>query len=128
MDKGTPLGQVRGAGSAHEGAGHWVNQRYTAAANLFLLVWLVVSLLLLPGFDYASVSDWLKGLIPSTLASLLIVSLFWHARLGLQVLVEDYVKDEANKFGAGVLLNLLTFGGAALGVMSVLRIAFGVDA
>jgi succinate dehydrogenase / fumarate reductase membrane anchor subunit len=59
---------------------------------------------------------------------LLVVSLFWHARLGLQVLVEDYVTDAGNRFGFGLLLNLLAFGGAGIAIMSILKIALGTGA
>jgi succinate dehydrogenase / fumarate reductase membrane anchor subunit len=128
VDKGTPLGQVRGTGSAHEGAGHWMTQRVTAASNFFAMTYFVVSLLLLPGLDYGTVSKWLGGLVPSTMLVLLVVSLFWHARIGLQVMVEDYVHDTGNRFGVTVLLNLLAFGGAGIAIMAILRIALGAAA
>lgn len=128
VDKGTPLGEVRGTGSAHEGTGHWAEQRITAASNFFVMTYFIVSLLLLPSLDGATVSDWLGGLIPSTMLILLVISLFWHARLGLQVMIEDYVHETGNRFAATVLVNLLACGGAALSIVSILKIALGAAA
>lgn len=128
VQKGTPLGEVRGTGSAHEGAHHWINQRVTAASNFFLMTYFIVSLLMLPSLDGATVVQWLSGLIPSTMMILLVISLFWHARLGLQVLIEDYVHETGNRFAATVALNLLAAGGAALAIVSILKIALGAAA
>jgi succinate dehydrogenase / fumarate reductase membrane anchor subunit len=128
VDKGTPLGEVRGTGPAHEGTGHWLKQRITAVSNFFVMTYFVVSLLLLPSLDHATVTDWLGGLIPATMLILLVISLFWHARLGLQVMIEDYVDEHGNRFAVTVLLNLLACGGAALSILSILKIALGTAA
>jgi succinate dehydrogenase / fumarate reductase membrane anchor subunit len=76
-------------------------------------------------YSHAAMHKWLHAPLVATLVGLFVVSSFWHARLGLQVLVEDYVKTSGNKFAVFALLNLLTFGGAAFGVLSVIRIALG---
>lgn len=123
MGNGTPIGRVRGLGSAHHGAHHWLVQRFTAIGNLVLMLFLVISLALLPNYDYATVSDWASQTVPATALALLIVSVFWHARLGLQVLIEDYVHEAGTKFGVLALLNIATFGGAAFGLFSIARIA-----
>lgn len=128
VDKGTPLGQVRGTGAAHEGAGHWIKQRVTATSNFFVLTYFVASLLMLPSLDQATITDWMAGLVPATMMVLLVVSLFWHARLGLQVMIEDYVGESGNRFAVTVVLNLLACGGAALAILSVLKIALGTAA
>ncbi len=125
MGNGTSLGRVRGLGSAHGGAHHWLVQRFTAVGNLLLMGWLIVSILLLPNLSYAMVTDWLSGVIPSTLMALLVVTTFWHARIGLQVLVEDYLHDAANKFAAITALNLAAFGGAGFALFCIIRIALG---
>ena len=122
MGNGTSIGRVRGLGSAHGGEHHWMVQRFTAIANLLLASWLVVSFLLLPSLDFATLSEWLARPLPSLAMALLVVSTFWHARLGLQVVIEDYVHGQANKFAAITLLNLVTFGGAAAGLFFILRI------
>lgn len=125
MGNGTSIGKVRGLGSAHEGAHHWLVQRFTAVGNLVLMLWLVTSLVLLPNYDYATVSGWLSEPVPATAMILLVISTFWHARLGLQVLVEDYIHNSGTKFGVITLLNLAVIGGGAFAVFSVARLAFG---
>lgn len=125
MGNGTSLGKVRGLGSAHEGAHHWLVQRFTAIGNLVLMIWLITSVVMLPDMSYATVSKWMSAPLPATAMVLLIVSTFWHARLGLQVLVEDYVQDAGMKFGVITLLNLSAIGGGAFGIFAVARLALG---
>lgn len=125
MGNGTSIGRVRGLGPAHHGAHHWLLQRFTAVGNLLLVLWFVVSLILLPDLGYGSVSEWLAKPLPATAMVLLIVSTFWHARLGLQVLAEDYVHEAGNKFAVILLLNLAAIGGAAFGVFCIVRLALG---
>lgn len=123
MGNGTSIGRVRGHGSAHSGTHHWLVQRYTAIANLFLGLWLVFSLVTLPGYDYGTVMTWATSPFHAVLLALFVVSTFWHARLGLQVVVEDYVHDHANKFAAMAALNLAAFGGAAASLFFIARMA-----
>lgn len=123
--KGTAIGHVRGLGSAHEGPHHWVLQRFTAIGNLVLVLWLIASILMLPNLDYATASDWVSGTVPAIALTLLIVSTFWHARLGLQVMIEDYVHSPGNKFAAIALLNLFFVGGAVFGIFCIVRLALG---
>ncbi|MFC4295113.1 succinate dehydrogenase, hydrophobic membrane anchor protein [Novosphingobium tardum] len=125
MGNGTSIGRVRGLGSSKHGAGHWLLQRYTAIGNVVLVVWLVVSLALMPSYDYTTIQTWLARPLPATAMILLIVSTFWHARLGVQVMAEDYVHTDGNKFAVMALLNALPLAGAVFGVISVLRIALG---
>ncbi|MEL7446902.1 MAG: succinate dehydrogenase, hydrophobic membrane anchor protein, partial [Pseudomonadota bacterium] len=82
MGNGTSIGKVRGLGSAHHGAQHWLVQRFTAVGNLVLMVWLLASIALLPDLSYLTVSEWLSGPIPATAMILLVITTFWHARLG----------------------------------------------
>ena len=125
MGNGTSIGKVRGLGSAHHGAHHWLVQRFTAIGNVVLSIWLMASFILLPNLSYATVTDYLAQPVPATAMALLIVSTFWHARLGLQVLIEDYVHTPDNKFAVLALLNLATLGGAAFGIFCVIRLALG---
>lgn len=125
MGNGTSIGRVRGLGSAHHGAHHWLLQRFTAVGNLVLMLWLVASIVMLPDLGYETVAAYLSQPVPATAMALLVICTFWHARLGLQVLVEDYVHDAGNKFGAIALLNLATIGGAAFGMFCVVRLALG---
>ena len=125
MGNGTSIGRVRGLGSAHSGAHHWLLQRFTAIGNLAAIVFFVVTFVRAPNFSYAAIEALLAKPVPALALALLIVSTFWHARLGLQVVVEDYVHEHANKFAAIVVLNLLAFGGAAFWLLCVVRLALG---
>lgn len=123
MGSGTNIGRVRGLGSAQEGAHHWILQRVTAVSNLLLILWLVFSLIRLPQYEYELMVEWLASPLVAVPMMLMLVSIFWHLRLGLQVLIEDYVPDHGTKFGLIVLLNFFAIGGAALGIFSVAKIA-----
>ncbi len=125
MGNGTSIGRVRGLGSAHSGVHHWLLQRFTAIGNLLLMVWLIASILLLPDLGYGTVSEYISAPVPATAMALLIISTFWHARLGLQVMIEDYVHDHGNKFAVIAALNLATFAGAAFGLFCIARLALG---
>lgn len=125
MGNGTSIGRVRGLGSAHSRAHHWLVQRFSAIGNLVLGLWLIISLITLPDYDFKTVREWISGGIPATAMALLVVSAFWHARLGIQVLIEDYVHEHANKFACMALLNLSVFAGAAFGLFSIVRLALG---
>ncbi|MFZ1743437.1 MAG: succinate dehydrogenase, hydrophobic membrane anchor protein [Pontixanthobacter sp.] len=125
MGNGTSIGKVRGLGSAHHGAHHWLLQRFTAIGNVVLSIWLMASFIMLPDMSYGTVSAYLAAPLPATAMVLLIISTFWHARLGLQVLVEDYIHTSGNKFAVLALLNLATVGGAAFGIFCVVRLALG---
>ena len=124
MGEGSALGRVRGLGSAHHGSHHWLLQRFTAAGNLLSVGFLAFSFLFLPDLSYANVRAWIGEPLPALALGLMIVSVFWHARLGLQVMLEDYVHG-ASRFAAILLLNLLAFAGAGFGLLSVLRLAVG---
>ncbi|MBM3595664.1 MAG: succinate dehydrogenase, hydrophobic membrane anchor protein [Alphaproteobacteria bacterium] len=124
MGNGTSIGRVRGLGSAKAGTHHWLLQRWTAIGNFVLVAYLAVSLLLLPNLGYQAVSGWIANPIPAAAIALLIVSTFWHARLGLQVPIEDYVHG-GNRLAVMIALNLVAFAGAAFGLLSIIRLALG---
>lgn len=126
MTMETPLARVRGLGSAREGAHHWWIERLTSVSTLMLFVWLLVSLLRLPGFDYRTITEWLQSPLAAVPMLLLIVSTFWHLKLGMQVVIEDYVHEDGWKFLSILLLNFLTVIGAAFALFAVLKIAIGV--
>jgi succinate dehydrogenase / fumarate reductase membrane anchor subunit len=125
MGNGTSIGRVRGLGSAKHGPHHWLMQRFTAIGNVVLTTWLVISLLLMPNFSYGTVHEWAVRPVTGTALGLLIICTFWHARLGMQVMLEDYVHEHGNKFACIAALNLVTFAGVAFGLISVIRIALG---
>lgn len=123
MGNGTSLGRVRGLGSAHEGVEHWWKQRVTAGANLLLMIWLLVVIARLPDFSYSTVTRWLASPWAAVPMILLVISVFSHFRLGLQVVIEDYQHD-ANRVLMLVLLNFFTVAAGALAIFSILKIAF----
>ncbi len=123
MGNGTSIGRVRGLGAAREGVHHWLLQRFTAAGNLILGLYLVFALLLLPDLTHETVAGWIADPVPACAMALLVISTFWHARLGLQVVIEDYVHVAGTKFAAILALNLFTFAGAAFGIFSIVRLA-----
>ena len=124
MGEGTELGRVRGLGSAKHGAGHWITQRTTALGNLVLALWLFFSLMLMPDFGHATLVIWLAQPIVAVPMMLLLISIFWHVRLGLQVLIEDYVHEPAPLAVAIVILNFYVVGAGAFGVFTIAKIAF----
>ena len=121
----TSLGRVRGLGSARFGATNWWHERLTSVSTLILLVWFFVSLLRLPDFSYATVTQWLAAPLVAVPMLLLILSVFWHLASGLRVVVEDYVHEEGGKLFWLVAINFASLFAAALSIFAVLRIAFG---
>lgn len=121
----TPINRVRGLGSARSGAHHWWLERLTSVSTLVLFIWLLVSLLRMGEIDHGAVTQWLSSPIAAVPMLLLIVSTFWHLKLGLQVIIEDYVHEEGSKFFSLTLLNFFVIGAGALAFFSVLKIAFG---
>jgi succinate dehydrogenase / fumarate reductase membrane anchor subunit len=121
----TPIAQARGLGSAEAGARNWWHERLTSISTLLLFVWLIVSLLRLPDLDHRSVVEWLATPMAAIPMLLLIGSTFWHLKLGLQVVIEDYVHEEGSKFFSILLLNFGAIVGAAIAIFAVLKIAFG---
>lgn len=121
----TPLKKVEGLGSAHTGSGHWWHQRLTAIVNLLLFVWFAVSVVTLAGADYRTLVWWVKDPVVTVLLTLLVASVFYHLKLGLQVVIEDYVHDEAWKMTSLLLVSFLSAFFALLGIVMVLKISFG---
>lgn len=126
MGTGTGVGRARGLGSAKTGTHHWWLQRVTAGSNIALMLWFMISLLRLPSLDHATVVAWLSSPLAAVPMILLVASVFWHFRLGLQVVIEDYQHDYS-RVAMLVLLNFFAIGTAALAIFSILRIAFAGD-
>lgn len=124
MSLQTPLGRVRGLGSAKEGTHHWWMQRITAVALVPLSIWFVVSLIKLTGADHAAVAAWLASPVTAVLMLLFIVATFHHLQLGLQVVIEDYVHGEAMKIASLLCVKLGSFGLAVAAGFAVLKVAF----
>ncbi|MDA1058449.1 MAG: succinate dehydrogenase, hydrophobic membrane anchor protein [Proteobacteria bacterium] len=125
MSLRTPIGRARGLGSAKEGTHHWWHQRVTAVALVLLSGWFVISLIVMTGASYEEVRAWIGHPVVTGLLLLTIVFTFYHLKLGLQVVIEDYVHSEMVKLGS-----LMLMSGACLVVglacgLSVLYVAFG---
>ena len=123
MGNGTSIGRVRGLGAAHEGTHHWWQQRLTAGADLLLMLWLIVSLVLLPSLDYGTVQAWLSSPLAAVPLILLVISVFYHLKMGLQVVIEDYERD-ARRIVFMTLLNFFAIAAAVFAIFSILKIAF----
>jgi succinate dehydrogenase / fumarate reductase, membrane anchor subunit len=124
MGGGTEIGKVRGLGSSKHGGKHWIDQRITAVGNVLLTIWFAVSLLLLPNFEYITLAAWLSQMVVAVPLILMLICIFSHVRLGLQVLIEDYVHDEGLKFGALIALNFYVIAAGAIGIFAIARTAF----
>jgi succinate dehydrogenase / fumarate reductase membrane anchor subunit len=118
------LGRARGLGSAHEGLHHWWVQRMTALALIPLSLWFVASIVCLAGADYATISQWLSAPFTVGALSLTILAVFYHAVLGMQVVIEDYIHTKAVKLVLLVGLQFAGFAFAAAAIVSLLMIAF----
>lgn len=115
----TPLAQVRGLGSAREGTHHWWLQRVTAVALIPLSIWLLANLLSLSLGDVAEVKTWLQQPFQALFLALFLGTTCYHGKLGIQVIVEDYVHTPLNK---NLLLVLNSFGFVVLFAMALLAI------
>ena len=127
-ESATPLGKVRGLGSAHHGGGHWLEERFTSVALVLLSFWLIFSLVMLPNLERATLTEWLGspwGAIPM---ALLIVTAFKHGLDGLKVAVDDYVHDDGNRIGIHFILTMAAIAGASIALFALAKIAFGAPA
>ena len=123
--KSTPLGQVRGTGSAQHGAEHWLRERLTSAASLLLGLWLVLSLLLLPSLDRLTLTEWLRAPSGAVPMALLVIVFFIHSVDGLKTVVDDYVHDEGSRLLLHGILAFVGVGAGSLALFSLAKIAFG---
>jgi len=122
----SPLGRAIGLGSAKDGVEHWLVQRITAVALVPLALWFVASVIGLVGADFDTVQGWIGRPLPAILLVLLLIATFYHASLGLQVVIEDYVHAELARIGLVILVRLACVALAVAGIVAVLSLALGV--
>jgi len=123
----SPLGRAVGLGSAKEGVEHWWLQRITAVALVPLALWFVIAIIRLVGADVDSVRDWVGNPLSAILLVLLLLATFYHAALGLQVVIEDYVHRGLTKLGLLIIVRLACFSFAVAGIFAVVSIAIGTS-
>ena len=119
----TPLKIARGLGSGKSGTGHFWYQRVTAVALAILLPWLLGTLISLVGADYLMVVSVIAKPLNAILLSLFVIALFWHAKLGMQVVIEDYVHTRVFEVLLQLLITFLCTAGAATALFAIIRIA-----
>jgi succinate dehydrogenase / fumarate reductase, membrane anchor subunit len=121
----SPLGRAIGLGSAKEGVEHWLLQRVTAVALVPLVLWFVIALIGLVGADFDTVQEWVGRPLPAICLVLLLIATFYHASLGLQVVIEDYVHGELSRLGLVIVVRLACVALAVAGIVAVLTLALG---
>lgn len=120
------LSRVLGLGSARSGSHHWIHQRMTAIAIVPLALWFVTALLTHMHDDVVDLTNWIRSPFVTVLLVSLIGAMFYHAKLGLQVVIEDYIHAEFVKVALLISMKLGCAFGALLGIVSVLKISFGM--
>lgn len=121
----TPIARVRGLGAAKNGTHHWWLQRLTAIALVPLTIWFVITLMSHFGMNRAELARWMRSPSTATPMALFLITAFWHLKLGLQVVIEDYVHHDGWKLGLVVLMNLLVVAFAVAGLASIFFLAMG---
>jgi len=128
MSLRSALGTAQGQGAAHSGVHHWWMQRLTALALVPLSFWFVASIVALQRLSdpYQSLRAWIAQGWTAVLLILLVVAATWHSRLGVQVVLEDYIVDSGSRTLAIIVSNFAHIVLAVAGVVAILRVLFGV--
>ena len=121
----TPLARARGLGSAKGGTHHFWLQRLTAIALVPLTVWFALSVASLATVDLPAVVTWMKSPLSALLMLSFLLAGFWHMKLGLQVVIEDYVHSEWRKVTCLILNNLVSMFLALAATLAVLKMLLG---
>jgi len=135
MNFRSPIRKVSSLGSAKEGTSHWLMQRTSAVALIFLTIWLLFSFLqmnmnivepyiLSPAEARYLYIDWINSSINAVMIILFIIAMFYHGALGIRVVLEDYVHNEFIKITAIIFVNLISFAASSIGIFSVLSMYF----
>jgi succinate dehydrogenase / fumarate reductase membrane anchor subunit len=125
VDMRTPLRRVQGLGAAHHGVEHWYMQRLTAIANIPLVISFVIIIASVAGRPYPDAIRILSNPFIAILLALGVASITYHMRLGLQIVVEDYVHAKMPKFVYGIANTFFAVAVAAISIFSILKISFG---
>lgn len=125
MEMRSSLSRARGLGAANEGVGHWWSQRVTAIALVPLSLWFVFAAISLMGADLAAFQEWIGVFGNALMMVVLVLVLFYHAHLGMQVVIEDYVSGEAAKVIVLLVVKFALFILATSCVLAVFLVAIG---
>jgi succinate dehydrogenase / fumarate reductase membrane anchor subunit len=125
MSMTNPLARARGHGSARGGVHHWLAQRVSAVFLVFLVGWLGYAVFSLTGADFSAARAFVARPFNAALLILLVISVFYHAMLGLQVVIEDYVHRPAAAITLHFLVRAGAWLGMALAVVNILIVALG---
>ena len=126
-ESATPLGKVRGLGSAHHGGHHWLEERFSSVALVLLSLWLIFSLIMLPVLDRQTIGEWLGSAWGAVPMALLVITAFKHGLDGLKVIVDDYVHEDGSRIGIHFILTMAAIAGAAVSLFALAKIAFGAS-
>ena len=119
----SPLKNAKGLGSAKHGLSHWITQRVTAIALVPLTIWFVSIVAMMKDSSYQSSLNLVSNPFNATILILLILSMFWHAQLGLQVVFEDYISNKNTRMFCIITMKFFMTAIGLLSALSVLRIA-----
>jgi len=122
----TPLGRVRGFGSARSGTEHFIQQRLTAIANVPLTIAALVIVISLIGRNHAAVAQILGSMPVAIVMLLFIISTFYHMKIGMQVVIEDYVHQDRAKYALLILNTFFAIAAGFSSIYAILRLSFGV--
>jgi succinate dehydrogenase / fumarate reductase membrane anchor subunit len=122
----TPLGRVRNLGASHSGTGDFWRQRITAVAMTLLIIPVLVIIMMLIGSNQAGAKLVLGSLPVAIILILFIVASAWHMKIGMQVVIEDYVHSEKLKLAAIMANNFFSFAVALASIYAIFKLSSGV--
>lgn len=120
----TPLTRIRGMGSAHEGASHWLGQRVSALAMVPLSLWFFSNLLEIATGHSGSLAEWMKSPYAAMFSTMLITAIFYHAFQGIRVIAEDYIKCDTRRIMAILLAKAVFTIATVASVMAIIKLHF----
>ncbi len=122
MSLRTPLSNAKGLGSAKEGAHHWWVQRLTSIALVPLTIWFAYTIASFGEFSYSAVIVWMQSPVVAVILALLVVTMFYHVQLGVQVIIEDYVGGW-RKVTSLIALNFSCIALTFMGLFSIIKVS-----
>ena len=120
-----PLANAHNHGAAGDGVAHWWSQRFSAILLIGLTAWLVLAISSVAGASHAEASSWLARPFNAAMAILFVVTSIYHSKLGLQVVIEDYIHQRAAEVVMQLAVKIAAIVGALLAVVAILKVAFG---